>query len=216
MDSAFWLQKWENGETRFHESVPNPLLTQYFQTLSLPAGSRVLVPLCGKTLDIAWLLANGYRVVGVELAKIAIAQLFAALGVVPKITEQQPFLHYSAAQIDIFAGDIFEMSHAILGSVDGIYDRAALVALPEPARRRYTAHLMKVTGHAPQLLIGLEYDQKRMDGPPFSVGKAEISQHYAAVYDITLLSSKKQPELLKGTCEVTESAWTLTHGQRNP
>jgi len=209
MDSKFWLRKWENNETGFHESVPNPMLTRYFQGLSLPQGSRVLVPLCGKTLDIAWLLANGYRVVGVELAQVAVDQLFAGLGVAPNVNEQGRFLHYSAAGIDIFVGNIFDVSRDLLGPVDGIYDRAALVALPEPDRRRYAAHLMAVTGHAPQLLICLEYDQKLMNGPPFSIAKTEVSQLYGDAYDLKLLSSEKLPELLKGKCEARENAWLL-------
>jgi len=72
METSFWHKKWEQNEIAFHQGEANPLLVKYFTELSLEKGSRVFVPFCGKTLDISWLLSNGYRVAGVELSKIAI------------------------------------------------------------------------------------------------------------------------------------------------
>src|SRR3546814_4835700 len=107
MDANFWHQKWEKNEIAFHQSEANPLLVKYFEELHLAKGSRVFIPLCGKTRDIAWLLTNGYRIVGAELSKIAIEQLFAALGIVPVILGAGDVEHYSATNDDILDGDIF-------------------------------------------------------------------------------------------------------------
>ncbi|MEL6402560.1 MAG: hypothetical protein AAFR26_26305 [Cyanobacteria bacterium J06626_4] len=63
------------------------------------------------------------------------------LDVTPQILEVGEVKHYSAENIDIFVGDIFQVSSEMLGSVDAIYDRAALVALPADVRDRDTAHL---------------------------------------------------------------------------
>jgi thiopurine S-methyltransferase len=158
MNDNFWLQKWETNNIAFHQSEANPLLVNYFKELALAKGSRVFLPLCGKTLDISWLLSNGYRVVGAELSEMAIEQLFMALGVAPKILEVGEIKHYSATNIDIFVGNIFYLSDKMIGPVDAIYDRAALVALPEEMRHQYTAHLMEITAKAPQLVICYEYD----------------------------------------------------------
>lgn len=209
MDSNYWHQRWEKNELGFHESEANPLLFKYFNELSLAQGSRVFVPLCGKTLDIAWLVSNGCSVVGAELSEIAIAQLFAELGVAPNISVVGDVKHYSAKNIDIFVGDIFTVSSKTLGVVDAVYDRAALVALPEEMRHRYTAHLMKITAKAPQLLITLTYDQNVMDGPPFSISDAEVNQHYRDSYHLTRLESACVPGGLKGKCEAMESVWLL-------
>ena len=130
MDANFWLQKWTKNQIAFHRSEANPALVKYFDSLSLVKNSRIFLPLCGKTLDIAWLLAQGYRVAGAELVEMAIEQLFAELGVEPKIAAVGEVKHYSATNIDIFVGDIFEVSGKMLGSIDAVYDRAALVALP--------------------------------------------------------------------------------------
>ena len=209
MDTSFWLQRWEKNVIGFHKSEANPVLVKYFTQLSLVKGSRVFVPLCGKTLDIAWLLSNGYRVAGAELIEMAIEQLFAELEVEPKISDVGEVRRYSAENIDIFVGNIFDVSSKVLGPVDTIYDRAALVALPEEMRNRYTAHLMEVTDKAPQLLITYEYDQNLMEGPPFSVSEEEVNQHYGDNYDLTLIVSANVPGGLKGKCAAKENAWLL-------
>lgn len=209
MDTSFWRQKWESNEIGFHESKANPLLVKYFKELSIVKGGRVFIPLCGKTLDVAWLLSNGFRVAGVELIEIAIEQLFSELGVQPAITEADEIKHYSAKNIDIFVADILAVSSKMLGPVDAIYDRAALVALPEEMRHRYTAHLMEITDRAPQLLITYEYDQDLMEGPPFSVSNKEVNQHYRDRYDLTLLASTNVSGGLKGKCAAIENVWLL-------
>lgn len=76
MDPQFWMLKWQNNETGFHEPEANPNLTANIDQLSLAPGSRIFVPLCGKTLDIPWLLSKGYEVVAAELSHLAIIQLF--------------------------------------------------------------------------------------------------------------------------------------------
>ena len=209
MDASFWHQRWERNEIAFHESAANPLLVKYFKDLSLVKGSRVFLPLCGKTLDIGWLLSSGYRVAGAELSELAVKQLFVELGVEPEISEVEKVTRYSATKIDIFVGDIFDVSRKILGSVDAIYDRAALVALPEELRSRYTMHLQEMTAHAPQLLICYEYDQTLMAGPPFSIRNEEVHRHYRRSYELTLLESTNVPGGLKKKCAAKENVWLL-------
>jgi thiopurine S-methyltransferase len=209
MDAGFWHDRWEKNEIGFHEKEANPLLVQYFEELSLAKGGRVFLPLCGKTRDISWLLANGYRVAGSELSRKAVDQLFVELGVEPKISRVGELDHYEAEDIDIFAGDIFALSRAALGPVDAVYDRAALVALPEEMRSRYAAHLTEIAANARQLLISYEYDQSVMDGPPFSVRNEEIKGHYKDSYAITRIASINVPGGLKGKCAARENVWLL-------
>lgn len=211
MDHAFWHKRWETNDVAFHRSEPNPLLIKYFSELSLAKGSRVFVPLCGKTVDIAWLLTNGYRVAGVELNEMAVRQLFEGLETEPHVEDVDGLKHYSAGNIDIFVGDIFDLTGEILGPVDAVYDRAALVALPVEMRKRYTSHLMNITNKAPQLLICYEYDQLHMEGPPFSVSKSEVNQHYANSYDLKCVESLNMPDGLKGLDDVKRSVWLLRH-----
>lgn len=209
MDSSFWRQKWESNAIAFHKSEANPALVSHFGSLSLAPNSRVFLPLCGKTLDIAWLLSQGYRVAGAELVDVAIEQLFDELEIEPKISDIGHIRQYSAPNIDIFVGNVFDVTGDILGAVDAIYDRAALVALPADVRRRYTAHLKQISDRAPQLLVTFEYDQSQMNGPPFSISAAEVEQHYGASYDLSLLANAEVEGGLKGLQDARENVWLL-------
>jgi thiopurine S-methyltransferase len=209
MDPNFWHKRWEKNEIGFHQSAVNVLLSDHFSGLSLPQTSRVFVPLCGKTRDIAWLLSQGHRVVGVELSKLAVEELFVDLGVAPKISVQGELLRYSAPALEIFVGDIFELSGDLLGRVDAIYDRAALVAFPTEMRGRYGAHVAAITQLAPQFLICFEYDQAVMNGPPFSIDRQKVHDVYGAHYQIEPITNRDVAGGLKGKCPAQETVWHL-------
>ena len=209
MHEQFWKDRWQNNQIGFHKAEANPLLVRHFAALRLAPGARVFVPLCGKSLDVHWLLAQGHRVVGAELSRIAVEQLFAELGVTPRITPAGPLTRFEADGIVIFQGSLFDLTAATLGPVDAVYDRAALVALPPAMRDQYTTHLRALTADAPQLLICFEYHQPCMDGPPFSVEEPEVHRHYAAHYTVTLLQ-RVTGELLKGICPSNDAVWLLT------
>jgi len=209
MKARFWHQKWDKGEIAFHESEVNSLLIEHFGKLNLAKNNRVFVPLCGKTRDFEWLLSCGYRVVGAELSELAINVLFKDLSVEPSITRIGALILYSAEDIDIFVGDIFDVSAELLGPVEAVYDRAALVALPGNMRVQYSSHLINITAAAPQLLITYEYDQQLMDGPPFSINEVEVKHHYAATYQVKSVGSRDITSRLKGKMSSTETAWFL-------
>lgn len=209
MEASFWHNKWESNQIGFHEGATNPGLLRHFDKLGLPAGSRIFVPLCGKTLDIHWLLAQGFKVVGAELSELAVKQLFEELNILPMVEDAENGKIYTAQGIQIFVGDIFNLDSTRIGRVDGIYDRAALVALPAAMRTSYTAHLRALSSTAPQLLVTFDYDQAVMDGPPFSVDSNEVKSHYADYYSLTLVQNSQLDGGLKGWCPARVNIWTL-------
>ena len=209
MDAQFWHDRWQEGRLGFHEGRVNRMLEAHVGALGLRPGERIFLPLCGKAADLPWLLSRGYRVAGAELSEIAVRDLFAGMGVTPEVTETGSHRRYSADGIDIFAGDIFEITADVLGPVDAVYDRAALVALPEEMRRRYAAHLAGITAGAPQLLVTFEYDQAAMDGPPFSVTGDEVARCHGARFDIEVLADAEVPGGLKGLVAAREKAMLL-------
>ncbi len=215
MQHTFWHDRWKSNQIGFHLSEPNPLLVKHFSTLNLRHAARIFLPLCGKTLDIAWLLEQGYRVVGAELSQIAIEDLFSHLELTPAISVTKHLTHYSAPNIDIFVGDIFNLTSSQLGKVDAIFDRAALVALPTETRNTYAKHIQALTQHdhqsTQQLLVCVEYDQRLQDGPPFSVSAEEVKHHYQANYELILLASEALEGGLKGKCPASEHVWWLRH-----
>lgn len=210
MDSEFWHQRWHLNEIGFHESDGNSLLATHFDALSIPKNGRVLVPLCGKTRDIPWLLSRGYQVVGAELSQLAVEQLFSELGTDPQITDLGNIKRFSAPGLTLFVGDIFGLTRDMVGPIDAVFDRAALVALPEDMRGRYARHIVDLSHCAPQLLIIFEYDQTSMAGPPFSIGSDEIHRHYDGHFEPVILEDKDVSGGLKGRTEAKEVAWLLS------
>lgn len=209
MQHDFWHSRWQSGQIGFHLGEANPLLVKHFSALNLQQGARVFLPLCGKSLDIHWLLAQGYCVAGAELSTLALEALFAELKLTPTVSKIGALTRYNVKNIDIFNGDFFALNAEMLGKVDAVYDRAALVALPEKMRKRYTTHLCATTQHAPQLLVSFDYDQTQLDGPPFSVNTTEITAHYAKNYQLTLLERVELEGGLKGKCIAHEEVWHL-------
>ncbi|EAQ23387.1 thiopurine S-methyltransferase [Roseovarius sp. 217] len=210
MEADFWHTRWENMQIGFHEGAVNRMLSAHIGALGLDPGTRIFLPLCGKTRDIAWLLAQGYRVAGAELSEIAVKQLFEEMAVTPEVTAHGPLKRYAAVGLDIFVGDIFDLTADLLGPVDAVYDRAAFVALPDTMRGRYAGHLAALTDLAPQLLVTFEYDQSVMAGPPFSLSGAAVRAQYGTRYTITQLADIDVPGGLKGVCPAREKALHLT------
>lgn len=186
MDHEFWLNVWREGHIGFHRDAPMPLLTQHWSQLAVPAGSRVLVPLCGKTLDMPWLASQGLKVLGVELSPLAIDQFFAEHGLAPEVHDTPQGRRYTAGTIEILNADVLDLDAATLAGCAAIYDRAAIIALPAELRRRYAARVYRrLPAGCRGLMITLDYPQAEMDGPPFSVDDAEVHTLLGDAFDIT-------------------------------
>ena len=210
MDPSFWQQRWDAKQIGFHEDKPNELLLRHFAKLGLAPGSRVLVPLCGKSLDLGWLLGQGHTVAGIELSRIAVEELFDELGVTPSIEERGSLTLFSFEDIAVFNGNVFDLTPDDLGPVDAIYDRAALVALPAHMRGDYARQLINLSAAAPQLLITVDYEQAATNGPPFSVPGGEIEKLYGERYSIERLESAPISGRLAQRCSGTEETWLLS------
>ena len=134
MHPDYWHARWNEGRTGFNQPGGNPLLQRHWATLDLPAGSQVFVPLAGKSPDLLWLAARGHRVLAVELSPLAIEQFFAEHGIEPEVTRSRHGIHHRAGAIEMICGDVFDLDREVLSGCSAFYDRAALIALPEPLR----------------------------------------------------------------------------------
>ena len=182
MEPEFWRQRWQENKIGFHLDAVNPSLIEHWPALGIKPGARVFVPLCGKTMDMAWLVTQGYVVEAVELSELAIEQFFAEQGLAYERQEADGWVSYRSERLRIWCGDFFELAAPQLGQIDAVYDRAALIALPLELRGRYVQKLLSLTCNAPQFLITLSYDQSQMSGPPFSVRESEVNALYRHAY----------------------------------
>ena len=180
MEPDFWHARWGEGRIAFHEGKPNEHLARHLAALG--KDTRIFVPLCGKAEDLAFLAEQGHQVVGVELVEAAVRAFFDEHGVTPIVTKHGPFTRFAAQNITLLAGDFFACTRELLGPVDALYDRAAVIALPPGLRGPYVKHLRTLMpAGAPGLIITVEYPQEKLDGPPFSVPEDELRAHCAGL-----------------------------------
>lgn len=190
MQPEFWHKRWASNQIGFHLTEVNPYLQRFWPGLERAAGSQVLVPLCGKSLDLAWLAGQGLQVLGVELSEKAVEDFFHEHKLEPQISQRGPFKVYSAESIELWCGDFFALTAEDVEGCTGLYDRAALIALPLEMRERYVQHLAHILPDACEgLLITLDYNQSEIDGPPFSVPDAEVQRLLAADWQLEILEA---------------------------
>lgn len=188
MDADFWNARWNESKIGFHQDRPTPLLLEHWPSLGIAPGARVFVPLCGKSVDMAWFASQGLEVLGVELSALAVEQFFAEQGLAPEIRDSHYGRHYSAGGIEIICGDAFALDAALLSSCAAVFDRAALIALPEALRRLYSTSLYaSLPTGCRGLLITLEYPQHEKAGPPFSVDEAEVRSRFGDTWTVDVL-----------------------------
>lgn len=211
MDHTFWLEKWRLNQTGFHEGVPNALLTAHFSQLGVKAGARIFIPLCGKTRDLSWFLSKGFHVVGIELSRMAVEQFFQEENLSPTMSRNCSLECFEAGNITLFCGDIFDLRQPVLGHIDAVYDRAALIALPPAMRKRYAAHVISITQTAPQFLVTLNYDQSLYSGAPFAVADDEVHALYGTAYPSLVPAERIEAAGgIKGRGPAWETAWLMT------
>jgi thiopurine S-methyltransferase len=215
MDPEFWHARWTANEIGFHQQEINDHLRRHWHGLGLPAGSRILVPLCGKSLDMLWLREQGHAVAGIEISALAVAAFFRENTLSPVVHEESGYSRWSLDGIDIYCGDFFRLQPDQLGVLEGCYDRAALIALSPEQRVHYTAHLAGLLPPASRgLLVTLEYPEAEMSGPPFAVSPLEVREHYCESFDVSHLEQfdalAAEPRFREtGLSTLTEHVWGL-------
>lgn len=198
MEKEYWVSRWEEGKTGFHQSDFNKKLIQYFSTFDISPKQKVFVPLCGKSKDMLWLRQQGLEVHGIELHKKAVEEFFAENNL-------------SFNDIQLSCGDFFSINDT--PRYDFIYDRAALVALPASMRPAYAqkiGHITKDGGRC--LLLTYEYNQEELEGPPFSVSEEEVHSLYAKNFSIQLIEDerpKKEGPRLEHLKSLTQKVYIL-------
>ncbi|MCC6714417.1 MAG: thiopurine S-methyltransferase [Gammaproteobacteria bacterium] len=215
MNHDFWLERWQRDEIGFHQQAVHRYLPRHWPSLALPPGARVFVPLCGKSRDMLWLRDAGFEVIGVELSLKAAHAFCGENELSMSRRRDGPFECFHGGGIALLVGDFFDLRPGHIAGVAAAFDRAALVALPPSARARYAAHMAALLPAGTQtLLVTLEYDQRQMEGPPFSVAAEEVRELYAGSNRMEPLQREEiiqdEPKFRgRGLTALAETAWRL-------
>lgn len=213
MKRTYWQDRWKEGKPSFHQSEVAPFLLEYAgRVWGSGDFGRIFVPLCGKSLDMVFLAERATEIVGVEYVEPAVIDFFDERGLAPEI-EADPETRYLAGRYTLYVADFFSLAAEQLGPLDGVFDRAALVALDRETRVRYAGHLGSLlTKGTRVLLVTFDYDQSKMDGPPFAVSRTEVEHLFRDGFEVTHLQTRDcldERFRTRGLTAMSESAFEL-------
>lgn len=217
MDKEFWIERWKRGETGFHQQQGNDLLLKHWATLQVPAGVPVFVPLCGKSVDLIWLAAQGRQVIGAELSPLAVADFFSEQSLTPDVRRDGAFDVYTTGPIMIWCGDFFALPpQAAAGAA--IYDRAALVAMPPSRQRGYAEKLLALASGSSIFLVSLDYPEGQITGPPFATPGSQVRALFEETHEVHVAETRDglaaSPALKdRGVTGLEETAYVMTPRQ---
>ena len=215
-DRDGWIARWREGRIQFHVDKVNPILGRYVDRLLPEEFGRVFVPLCGKSLDLCWLIEQGHEVVGVELVEKAVEDLFNGIGGSPTISTQDVFQSWRSDGLEVLVGDLFELDANVSGKFDAIWDRAAFVALRPSDRDRYASHLREFLRPDGRILLStIFYDGSKMEGPPFSVPATEVHRRFGNSLSVEKLEESINTDpnpcfTENGIGRVLEEVWLIS------
>ncbi|GEN25939.1 thiopurine S-methyltransferase [Halomonas cupida] len=198
-----WLKRWQEGRIGFHRDTVHPLLERYWPELQVAQGTKVLVPLCGKTLDMRWLKEHQHPVLGIEMSEQAIEQFVAEGNGDVARYRQAGFGVLRQGSIELWCGDFFHFHVEQAAEIGAFYDRAALIALPEATRQRYAFHLAQLIPPGGKgLLISLTRQDE--GGPPFHVEADEVQRLFSPNFTVAHFQDGE-----RGPDGFRESCWAL-------
>ena len=191
MELSYWQSRWKKGNIGFHLDEVYPGLLEHWEVLQLSQKSTVLVPMCGKSMDLMWLAGRAHKVVGVEVSQIAVEDFFLDHSLTPVESSFAHFSIFKARNIELWCGDFFKLPVHKFQNPDLIYDKGATVALPQKMRKNFSEILKNLSSSNTKLLIQhFEYPKTEMTGPPFSVPLSEIEELYGDIFSIEQLDKK--------------------------
>ena len=207
----YWHNRWDTLQLGWHRDEFNDLLEKHWFSINPPKDCEVLVPLCGKSLDMIWLAKQGYKVVGLELVQQAIETFFQENNLESSTIKVDKHTKYSSPPFTIFQGDIFDLQSGMI-QADAWYDRAAMVALPNSVRQQYVKQIYNQTKPgAVGLLITLSYPEEEMEGPPFSLPNQAVMDYFSNGFEVECLEKiDLEDEKDRGLSNVKSSVFKIT------
>ncbi|GGB89223.1 hypothetical protein GCM10011352_14010 [Marinobacterium zhoushanense] len=199
-DNPHWLQMWRDDRIEdFHQKAVNPLLVQYWHSQNPKKHSRILVPLCGKSLDMLWLAEQGHSVVGIELSPIAVKAFFSENHLKVKKTRKGNFTCWKSGPIVILCGDFFSLQKHHLGRIDRVLDRAAMTALPEGVRGQYVEQLRTLIDDDVGIFLLTVEDVAKNSGLQLNHIDNELAELYREYFEVELTYAQRQDAVQDGS-----------------
>ncbi|XP_064080953.1 thiopurine S-methyltransferase-like isoform X2 [Macrobrachium nipponense] len=186
-----WNRKWARGLAWWHLRSVNTTLLDH-RSIFLPSPERrVLVPLCGKAVDLKWLYDAGHTVVGVEGVVQPVLEFFNENDLQYRTDSFSCGTIYKTLddRLTIYCCDLFALDADTLGKFDAVWDRGSLVAIYEEDRERYARLIRSVL--APDfryLLSVVQYEPTpEFSGPPRNIPTNLLRELFGDVCQLEVL-----------------------------
>merc|ERR1712071_181592 len=186
-----WDGKWKANKSPWHKNEINDFLATHFSHVTkIKNPARILVPLCGKAVDMKWMYDSGHSVVGIEGVEEPIIQFFTEqkLEYRKEMVGSSPCYSTEDGRLKIVHSDLFSIDPEACGKFDGVWDRGSLVAIYHEDRERYAELIKKLLNDDFAYLVAtMVYDQTQYAGPPRSVPVEEIKTLFGDKCDVQIL-----------------------------
>lgn len=189
-----WNERWTQGGTGWHLGDINFALENHSSKLLPKPERRILVPLCGKSVDLAWLYKEGHTVVGIEGVEKGILEFFSEHKL-PYVTEQMSWAKLFKTEdnrLKLYCCDLFKMDIESLGKFDAVWDRGSLVAIYEEDRERYSEIIKALLVPDFRYLINItQYTpNEKFSGPPRNIPTELVEKLFGDVCELQVLETR--------------------------
>ncbi|NVJ65705.1 MAG: thiopurine S-methyltransferase [Gammaproteobacteria bacterium] len=177
MDFDFWDNCWHRDSQPFHVTSEHPLLAKHLDRFD--PDEKLLLPLSGKSVDPIFLAQHQIYSTAVEFNPKAVEAFIKENKLAPKKSETDNGVQFQLANFEVWLADFFALTSEEIGLFSQVFDRAALVALPEDLRQRYAKHLASMLKpQAKIFMVTMDYDPEQMDGPPFHINQSQLQTYF--------------------------------------
>merc|ERR1719391_1294714 len=199
---SFWRGRWQRNDAGWHVDHFNKNLLKFWpQLVGGRKALRVLVPLCGKSRDLAWFYSQGHSVVGVEGVRQAVDSLFQEEGFEYKVQRIEGSTNkawrYSTLdnRLVVYVTDFLLVDSDLLGGkFDAVFDRGALEALHLADREPYLQVMRGLmTPDVIYHLSGHLYDIPTKQGPPRPLPLPVVQQLF---HGLQVVEVGREPQTL--------------------
>ena len=122
-----------------------------------------------------------------ELSHIAIEAFFAERALTPNRQRRGRFTRWWHETVEIWCGDLFDLTSSELGDIAAIFDCAALTALPQSSRSSYVRHLSSLLNPDSQILLLTTESGDEPSSEPSLTPDSEVVALYQSRFAIELL-----------------------------